>query len=106
MLASDPGHGFSGSLHRPVEAPLRDGERIELPGFSVHVIATIDGDPVRFRFTADRSLDDPSLVLLCPEPSGLRRCAMPAVGMVLRLPRAPVPWGNPRMSFAKTLRPL
>lgn len=106
VLASDPGHAFTGTLYRPIEAPFHDGDRVDLPGFHVQVLATIDGDPFRIRFTADRSLDDPSLVLLCPEPSGLRRCAMPAIGYVLRLPRAPVPWGNPSLSFTKTVRPL
>jgi hypothetical protein len=106
VLASDPGRAFTGSLYRSETAPFRDGDRVELPGVTVQVIATVDGDPFRIRFTADRSLDDPSIVLLCPEPSGLRRCAMPAPGFVLRLPRAPLPWGDPKQPFAKTVRPL
>ena len=106
VLASDPGHAFTGSLYRSETDPFRDGEQVELPGVTVKVIATVDGDPFRIRFTADRSLDDPSIVLLCPEPSGLRRCAMPAPGFVLRLPRAPIPWGDPKQPFARTVRPL
>jgi hypothetical protein len=106
VLASDPGRAFTGSLYRSDTKPFRDGDRVELPGVTVQVIATVEGDPFRIRFTADRSLDDPSIVLLCPEPSGLRRCTMPAPGVVLRLPRAPLPWGDPKLPFAKTLRPL
>jgi hypothetical protein len=106
ILASDPGRAFTGSLYRSETDPFREGDQIELPGVTVKVIATIAGDPFRIRFAADRSLDDPSIVLLCPEPSGLRRCAMPAPGFVLRLPRAPVPWGDPKQPFAKTVRAL
>lgn len=106
VLASDPGHAFTGTLYRPIEAPFHEGDRVELPGFHVRVIATVAGDPVRIRFSADHSLDDPSLILLCPDPSGLRRCPMPPIGSALRLPRAPLPWGDPHMPFAKTLRRL
>lgn len=106
VLASDPGRAFMGSLYRSETAPFHDGDEIDLPGFVVRVIATVDGDPFRIRFTADRSLDDPSIILLCPEPSGIHRCAMPAPGFVLRLPRAPLPWGDPSLRYTKTVRPL
>jgi hypothetical protein len=106
ILSSDPGNAFAGSLYRPFDAPLHVGERIVLPGFTAQIVETVAGDPLRVRFSADRSLDDPSIVLLCPDPSGLRRCAMPAQGFVLRVPRAPVPWGNPNQPFTKTVRPV
>jgi hypothetical protein len=106
VLASDPGRAFTGSLYRSERAPFHDGDEIDLPGFKVRVLATVDGDPFRIRFTADRSLDDPSIILLCPEPSGIHRCAMPAPGFVLRLPRAPLPWGDPSLRYTKTVRPL
>jgi hypothetical protein len=104
VLSSDAGRAFMGSLYRSEAAPFHKGDEIRLPGVTVRVLVTADGDPLRLRFTADRSLDDPTIVLLCPEPPGIRRCAMPAVGYALRLPRAPVPWGDPKLRYAKTLR--
>jgi len=106
ILSSDPGNAFAGTLYRPSDAPLHAGARVELQGFAAQVVEAVAGDPLRVRFSADRSLDDPSIVLLCPDPSGLRRCAMPPLGHILRVPRAPVPWGNPNQPFAKTLRPI
>jgi hypothetical protein len=104
LLTHDPGRAFVGSLYRSETAPFREGDEIHLPGLTVRVLITVDGEPLRMRFTADRSLDDPAIILLCPEPSGIHRCAMPAPGRVLRLPRAPVPWGDPKLRFAKTVR--
>jgi hypothetical protein len=104
VLSSDAGRAFMGSLYRAETAPFRVGDEIRLPGVVVRVLIAVDGDPLRLRFTADRSLDDATIVLLCPEPSGIRRCAMPAPGYALRLPRAPLPWGDPKLRYAKTVR--
>ncbi len=106
VLASRGDRAFAGALHRPETAPFHVGDRFELRGLSVEILAVKAGDPKRFRLRSDRSLDDPSIVLLCAEPSGLRRCEMPAVGFALRVPRASVPWGDPNERLPRSLRRL
>jgi hypothetical protein len=104
VLSTDPGQAFTGSLYRPDDAPLARGDRVELPSFAVEVLDTYRGDARRFRVRADRSLDDPSIVLICPDPKGLVRCPMPPTGSTLRLPRAPLPWSGPNPAFSRSLR--
>jgi hypothetical protein len=106
VLASETRGSFAGSLYRPMHAGFRPGDRVTLPRMTVEIMAAHRGHPYRLRFHADRSLDDPSLVLLCVEPSGIRRCTAPPPGFLLRLPRAPVPTGDPNAPYARSLKPL
>jgi hypothetical protein len=106
VLTTQTSGAFAGSLYRPERDRFRAGETFELPRMTVEVVSVHDGHPYRLRFRADRSLDDPSIVLLCIEPRGIERCAPPPIGFVMRLPRAPVPTGDPNAPLTRTLRPL
>jgi hypothetical protein len=86
VLSSDVAHTMAGSLYRSERQPLRRGQRIEVEGMTAEALALAEGSPWRTRFTFDRSLDDPSFVLLHAMPDGFRRVKMPAVGDKVRLP--------------------
>jgi hypothetical protein len=67
-------------LFRRGDHPLREGQVVRLRGLEVTVLKVEGRGPSSLRVRFDRSLDDPSLVLLTISPNGLRRMAVPAVG--------------------------
>ena len=62
------------------------GDAVELSGLKVEIVETVDGAPVRVRFTFARPLDDPDLVLLTWRGGALRRIDPPPAGSTLVLP--------------------
>lgn len=76
------------SLYRSAAAPVRSGERHELPGLAVTVLTVFANNPTRIRFEFDRSLDDPALWFLVSTVHGLKHHVLPAVGATERLPFA------------------
>jgi len=80
VLSSNLGSTFRGSLYRGSDEPIGPGTRFALRGLDVEVLASIDGNPYRMRFVFDRSLDDPTLLLLQARRDGLVPLSPPAVG--------------------------
>jgi hypothetical protein len=76
------------SLYRTEASPLHPGERFDLPGLRVEVLAVLDGNPSQLRFSFDRSIDDPALWFLLATDFGLRRTPMPVLGETMRFPYA------------------
>jgi hypothetical protein len=76
------------SLYRTEALPLHAGERFDLPGLRIDVLAVFDDNPSQLRFSFDRSIDDPELWFLLATDHGLRRSHMPALGETVRVPHA------------------
>lgn len=82
------------TLFRPPDsAPLRSGEVVSLAAWSVRVIDESGGRPTRFSVLFDRSLDDPSLVLLIWKGGALRALRPPSLGARVRIEHEPGPIG-------------
>ena len=77
-------------MFRSSREPLRVGDRFDLDGMRVTVLAVRGGGFTRARFELDRPLDDPSLVFLHAGVSGLKRFDLPPVGERVYVP-PPVP---------------
>lgn len=67
-------------LYRGLEHPLVPGHRVSLPGLSVEVLQAGTWGPKRVRYRFDRSLDDPSIVVLIQKDDAIRRFTVPPVG--------------------------
>src|SRR5207237_295412 len=65
--------------------PFASGDVFQLSGLKVEIAEVVEGAPVRLRFTFDRALDDPSLVLLTWRDGALRRIELPKVGSTVAL---------------------
>jgi len=81
------------SLFRPESAPLRVGDRLPLGAWTVQILDETAGRPTRFSVSFDRSLDDPSLVLLIWKDGGLRALPPPQIGHEVLLKRELGPMG-------------
>jgi hypothetical protein len=81
----------AGSLTRGRHDRLRAGQRFELPGLRVDVLATNAGQPVHTRYSFDVPLEHPSLLWLHSTSAGLRRLQLPSVGTALQLPTPVLP---------------
>jgi len=57
--------------------PFTAGQRVQLTGVKVEVAEVDGGAPTRLRFTFDRALDDPDLVLLTWREGALRKLELP-----------------------------
>ncbi len=90
-LSSDIDDSMVGSLYRSAELPIRVGDRVDIDGALVEVLATSGDNPWRTRFTFDRPLDDGTFLFLHSMPDGLKRIELPRVGKRLRLPRPQYP---------------
>jgi hypothetical protein len=73
-------------LVRSRDAPIPAGYEVDLDGLRVRVIEVGQYGPTRVEFTFDRSLDDPSMVLMAVLEGRLQRVEPPLVGETLRLP--------------------
>ena len=81
-------------LFRDVEAdPFGLGERVELTGLTVEILAVADGRPSAVGFRFDRRLEDPLLRWLRWDDGVYRPFAPPAPGgtVTLAAPRLPLP---------------
>jgi len=79
--------GLHGMLWR-MAPPFRAGERFTAKGFAADVLAVTDGRPTRVRYSFERSLDDPRVVLWMITPTGFEQVAPPAVGRGRLVPYA------------------
>lgn len=76
-------------LVRSLEYPFAAGQRIELAGMTVEILATTtDGRPSEARFDFDVPLEDPSLAWLQWREGKFGPFTPPAVGASIYLPRA------------------
>lgn len=71
------------TLFRALEHPLAAGTTLELPDVEVNVLEVADWGPKRVRYRFQRSLDDPSIVIVMVDRGALRRLS-------------PLPIGRPR----------
>ncbi len=76
------------SMIRSREAPIPVGYEVDLNGMRVRVLEVGRFGPTRVEFTFDRSLDDPSIILMAVLDGRLQRVDAPLVGDTLRLPRS------------------
>ncbi|MFI5307065.1 MAG: hypothetical protein ACHQ53_06930 [Polyangiales bacterium] len=74
-----------GSLTRAESDQLHVGERFDVAGLQVEVLALTQGQPSRLRCRFDVQLEDSSLVFLESTPGGLKRLALPRVGTSAQL---------------------
>ena len=74
------------SMIRRREDPIGVGYEVDLDGLRVRVLEVGRFGPTRVEFTFDRSLDDPSMVLMAVRDGRLQRLESPPVGATLRLP--------------------
>jgi hypothetical protein len=81
----------AGSLTRSADEGLRAGQRFDVRGLRIDVLATRAGQPVHARYTFEVPLEDASLVWLHSTSTGLRRLSLPPVGRTLRLPPPVLP---------------
>ncbi len=72
-------NGFE-TVVRPTTSPFRAGDVVTLSGFTVRILDAVLGRPRRFAVTFDRSLSDPTLVLVLWQDGALRRLVPPAIG--------------------------
>jgi hypothetical protein len=86
FLASAQEHMF-----RSRRRPLITGQAVALDGLRVEVVRMLHGLPQTLRLTFDRSLDDPSLLLLVAGRHGVTRFQPPRLREITRLPRAGYP---------------
>ncbi len=90
--------GPLGRLFRDEVRPVRVGDRVELPGVSVHVLSvTEDGAPSRVQFAFDRPLEDPSLRFVIWQGRGYAPFPLPKVGERVEIP-------VPRGAFERLMR--
>ncbi|MCB9795909.1 MAG: hypothetical protein H6741_24705 [Alphaproteobacteria bacterium] len=82
------------TMFRAPDAPLQEGEVVELEGLDVEVLELGAQGPVRLRVRFPAPLEDPSLVFLSWQEGHLRRLALPGVGESLRLERPDTPFGQ------------
>jgi hypothetical protein len=80
-----------GSHTRSRESPLHVGDRVQLAGLSIEVLALERAQPVRMRYRFDRPLEDSSLLFLDSTPVGLRRLLLPRPGYSITLPAQSYP---------------
>jgi hypothetical protein len=73
-------------LVRSRDTPIPVGYEVDLDGMRVRVLEVGRYGPTRVEFTFDRSLDDPSVVLMAVLDGRLQRVEPPMVGETLRLP--------------------
>lgn len=87
----DPGL-FSDELSRYFrsrELAFRVGDRVELPGWSIEILALgPHGDPDRVRYRFEQPLEHPSLRFLRWDAGEYRPAQLPAIGQALELPAA------------------
>jgi hypothetical protein len=74
------------SMIRSRNAPIPVGYEVDLDGMRVRALEVGRFGPTRVEFTFDRSLDDPSLVLMAVLDGRLQRVEPPSIGATLRLP--------------------
>jgi hypothetical protein len=86
LLTSSQEHMF-----RSARAPVRAGDHFSAQGFSVRVLRETAGQAQAVEIAFERSLDDPSMVLLVSTPLGFERWYPPAIGQLARVPRAAGP---------------
>lgn len=67
-------------------APIPVGYEVDLNGMRVRVLEVGRFGPTRVEFTFNRSLDDPSIILMAVLDGRLQRVEAPPVGATLRLP--------------------
>jgi hypothetical protein len=67
-------------LFRAKDHPMRVGDRVELPGLIAEIMEADALGPRRVSFAFDRSLDDPSMLVLAWRDGRLRPYAPPAIG--------------------------
>jgi len=60
--------------------PFQRGQVFQAAGLKAEALEVVDGGPTRLRFTFDRALDDPDLVLLTWRDGALRKVELPAGG--------------------------
>jgi len=82
---------FAGSVYRPLEDPLRAGQRFRLARFDVLVLRAVHGQPVRMRFTFRKPLEDPAYLFVFPTRDGLRHVSLPPLGASVELGRPSPP---------------
>jgi hypothetical protein len=91
-LVVSPGGGLMASpaemmLRNPVTRPFAIGDRVELDGMAVTVLAlTPDGRPATMRFDFDAPLDDPRFVWLAWDQTRYVPFVPPAIGAEVELP--------------------
>ena len=80
-----------GSHTRAADDTLHAGDRVELAGLRVEVLAVQYGQPVRMRYRFDVPLEDPSLLFVRSTPTGLQPFELPSTGqsMLVAMPAVP-----------------
>ena len=87
------------TLFRPPSAPLALGEEIDLGLLTARVVHLHpSGGPDAVRFTFDRPLGDPSLVVLAAGPEGLQPFVLPEPGRATVVPPPELPGLDPTAS--------
>jgi hypothetical protein len=74
------------SMIRSRQDPIPAGYEVDLDGLRARVLEVGRVGPTRVEFTFDRSLDDPSIILMAVLDGRLQRVESPPVGETLRLP--------------------
>ena len=74
---------------RTAAFPLKPGDRVDLCGITVDVLAVNATGPTRVAFTFDRPLEDPTLCFLMWRDKGLRKATLPGIGQVMELGPSP-----------------
>ncbi len=95
-IAIDGGALLDGAFEyvvRPPSAPLRTGDVVTFGTSTVRILADDGGKPTRFEVTFDRSLDDPSMVLLVWRGGALRALSLPPAGVEVRVAHEVGPMG-------------
>jgi hypothetical protein len=85
-------------LFRPADRRPDVGDTVDLDGLVVEIVQVApDGAPTRVRYTFDRPLDDPSMVVAIVSPRGLLRYPLGPVGSTVTVaPGAhPLTFSNP-----------
>ncbi len=62
-------------------------DRFSLERYEAMIVETVNGEPIRIRFTFPFSVEDQRYAFLYPLDSGLRRVRLPAVGERVQMPR-------------------
>ena len=91
---------------RAADAGFRTGERITTSTMEVEIVEQQGGRARRVRYRFDRSLDDPSMVLMVFTDAGIERLAAPPIGghvpvpdVFSKLHAATAPWAQEGASF-------
>jgi len=69
-----------GNLFRSPDAPLAPGDEVSVPGMRARILEAGTNGPVRVRFSFDRDLSSPSLVLTSEDAYGFKQVDLPKVG--------------------------